>query len=221
MASELDIKPRVLNIRAALVEFSDTASNAASVGAVLSLLGGKLGVNLTAAVAENFARLKTGSIDLVLGAMASDSRFHFRTQPFLRLVDGETGRLQVGEDVPVRGAVTISQSGQAVQSTEYRPSGLVLTVTPRVLKNRIEARIVQEVSSFAQTTTSSIDSPTLKKRQIEAVVDAEDGEVVVLGGLDEENVSDGHSGVFSWLPLSRSSSSRNTQLLVLLEFKRL
>ncbi|MDW9240759.1 hypothetical protein C7S17_0788 [Burkholderia thailandensis] len=52
-------------------------------------------------------------------------------------------------------------------------------------------------------------------------MDAEDGEVIVLAGLDEETVSDGRSGPFSWLNLSRSFNSRKTQLLVLLEFRRL
>lgn len=128
----------------------------------------------------------------------------------------------VGSEVPVRGALTLSKDGTPIQSVEYRSSGLVLTVQPRALDGRFTANIVQEVSSFASTSTSNIDSPTLNKRQIEATVDAEDGEVVVLAGLDEENVSEGSSG-FSWLPFktSRTSSSRNTQLFVLLEFKRL
>lgn len=222
LIEQLDQKPNVLNVRAALVEYSDTENDSLSFGGLLNLIGGRLSLTANATNnASNFARLKTGSIDTVLGAMYGDSRFHFRTQPAMRLVDGETGRLQVGSDVPVRGATTITQSGQQIQATEYRPSGLVLNVLPRVLKDRIQAKVVQEVSSFSQTTTSTIDSPTLNKRMIEAVVDAEDGEVVILGGLDEENLTEGKSGPFSWFPLSTSTSTRKTQLLVLLEFKRL
>lgn len=222
LITDLDQRPQVVNVRAALVEFSDSHNDSWSVGGILSLLGGKLSITANAVNnATNFARLKTGSIDVVLGAMNGDSRFRFRTQPSIRLVDGENGKLQVGSDVPVRGNLTITQSGQQVQATEYKPSGLVLNVLPRVLKDRVQAKVVQEVSSFTKTSTSGIDSPTLNKRLIETVVDSEDGEVVVLAGLDEENVTEGASGPFSWLPLSKSSDKRNTQLLVLLEFKRL
>lgn len=224
LLAQLDQKPVAMNVRAALLEFSDSREDSFSAGAVLEILAGRLQVALnTGAVAsENFARVKTGSIDAVLKAINGDSRFRFRTQPSLRLVDGERGRLMVGSEVPVRGALTLSKDGVPIQSIEYRSSGLVLTVQPRALDGRFVASVVQEVSSFANTSTSNIDSPTLNKRQIEATVDAEDGEVVVLAGLDEENVSEGASGL-SWLPFktSRTSSSRNTQLFVLLEFKRL
>lgn len=224
LLDQLDQKPVVMNVRAALVEFTDSKDDSFSLGAVLDVLGGRLQLALNAGTVAsgNFARLKTGSIDAVLKAINGDSRFRFRTQPSLRLVDGERGRLMVGSEVPVRGQLTLSKDGTPIQSIEYRSSGLVLTVQPRALDGRFTANVVQEVSSFAATSTSNIDSPTLNKRQIEATVDAEDGEVVVLAGLDEENVSEGSSG-FSWLPFktSRTSSSRNTQLFVLLEFKRL
>ena len=224
LLEQLDQKPIVMNVHAALVEFTDSQDDSFSLGVVLDVLGSRLQLALnTGTVATgNFARLKTGSIDAVLKAINGDSRFRFRTQPTLRLVDGERGRLMVGSEVPVRGALTLSKDGTPIQSVEYRSSGLVLTVQPRALDGRFTANVVQEVSSFAATSTSNIDSPTLNKRQIEATVDAEDGEVVILAGLSEESISEGTSG-FTWLPFktSRTSSSRNTQLLVLLEFQRL
>lgn len=224
LLEQLDQKPVVMNVHAALVEFADSQDDSFSLGAVLDVLGSRLQLALNAGTVAsgNFARLKTGSIDAVLKAINGDSRFRFRTQPTLRLVDGERGRLMVGSEVPVRGALTLSKDGTPIQSVEYRSSGLVLTVQPRALDGRFTANVVQEVSSFAATSTSNIDSPTLNKRQIEATVDAEDGEVVILAGLGEESVSEGTSGL-TWLPFktSRTSSSRNTQLLVLLEFQRL
>lgn len=219
---ELDNKPPVVNVRAALIEYSSTESDSFSVGGILSIMSGKLSLSMNASASNsNFLHWKTGSIDAVLGALAGDTRFRYRTQPSIRLVDGEQGRLQVGSDVPVRGNMTVTQNGQSVQSTEYKSSGVVLTVLPRILAGRIQARVTQEVSSFAKTDTSSIDSPTLNKRSIEATVDSEDGEVVVLAGLDEDSTNKGSAGLFSWLPLSRSSNSRTTQLVVLLEFKRI
>ncbi len=221
LIEQLDRKPEVLNVRAALIEFVDTKNETFNVTGVLSLLGQRLQLALSPGQTfSNYARIRSGGIDAVVGALAGDSRFRFRTTPSLRLVDGERGRLQVGSDVPVRGDQTLTQGGQTVVSTVYRSSGLVLTIVPRVMANRIQAAFSQEVSSFQQTTTSNIDSPTLNKRMIEATIDAEDGEVVVLAGLDETNESEGKSGPFRWLQWSNASTSRTTQLLVLLEFKK-
>ncbi|AHI80088.1 bacterial type II and III secretion system family protein [Burkholderia thailandensis E444] len=223
LLEQLDQRPVVLNVRAALIEFTDSAEDALSFGAAVNILGGRLALALNSGevASDNFARLKVGGLDAVFKAINGDSRFRFRTQPTLRLVDGAVGKLMVGSEVPVRGAMTLSKDGTPIQSIEYRSSGLALTVQPRAMDRRFTAKVIQEVSSFANTRTSNIDSPTLNKRQIEATVDAEDGEVVVLAGLDEETVSDGRSGPFSWLNLSRSFNSRKTQLLVLLEFRRL
>jgi general secretion pathway protein D len=219
----VDTKPVVLNVRMALIEFSDNSTDGFSVGGVLTALGQRLTLSVNAVgAAANFARLKSTNIDVLLGAMQSDSRFRFKTQPSLRLVDGERGRLMVGSDVPVRGALTVSKDGTPIQSIDYRPSGLVLTVEPRAFVDRVRAKVVQEVSNFSSTTTSAIDSPTLLKRQIETVVDADFDEVVVLTGLDEDTSTDGKSGL-SFLPfaLSKSNTKRATQLMVLLEFKKI
>lgn len=221
LLADLDRKPEVVNVRAALIEFVDTKDDTFNVSGVLSLLGQRLQLALSPGQTfTNYARLRTGGIDAVVGALAGDSRFRFRTTPSLRLVDGERGRLQVGSDVPVRGDATVTQGGQTVVSTVYRSSGLVLTIVPRVMANRIQAVFSQEVSSFQQTTTSNIDSPTLNKRMIEATIDAEDGEVVVLAGLDESNESDGKSGPFRFMQWNSAASSRTTQILVLLEFRK-
>jgi type II secretory pathway component GspD/PulD (secretin) len=225
LLAQLDQKPVVMNVRAAVVEFSDTKDESFSLGAVLSILQGrmKLAVNSGLVPAGDYATLKMTSIDAVVKALNGDSRFRFRTQPSLRLVDGEQGKLMVGSEVPVRGALTLSKDGTPIQSIEYRSSGLVLTIQPRALDGRYSAKITQEVSSFASTSTSNIDSPTLNKRSLDATVEAEDGEVVVLAGLDEETTSEGRSGLFflPWITTSKTTSSRNTQLMVLLEIKRI
>lgn len=220
----IDQRPVAMNVRAALIEFTESKDNSYSLGAILDIFGSKLQLSLGAGIVatDNYARLKTGSIDAVLKAIDGDNRFRFRTQPSLRLMDGETGRLMVGSEVPTRGDLVVSKDALPIQSIVYRSSGVVLTVKPRALNGRVVANIVQEVSTFAPTQTSNIDSPTLNKRQIEATIDAEDNEVVVLAGLDEMSATEGRSGL-PWLPFntSRTSTNRSTQLLVLLEFKRL
>lgn len=121
---ELDRKPVVMNVRAALVEFTDSKDDSFNFGAFLNLLNGRLSFGLNGGVtpSDTFARIKSGSIDAVLKVVNGDTRFRFRTQPTLRLLDGEPGRLMVGNEVPVRGALTLSKDGTPIQSIEYRSS---------------------------------------------------------------------------------------------------
>lgn len=219
LLKQIDYKPSVLDVRAALVEFTDSEEDSISLGAILDLLSGKLNIAISAGKTsgENYIRFKNNSIDAILRALNGDSRFRFRSEPSIRLVDGEKGRLMVGSEVPVRGAMTLSNDGTPIQSIEYRSSGLVLSVLPRVLQGRVMAQITQEVSSFSTTSTSNIDSPTLNKRQIETVIDADRNEIVLLAGLDEESTTESSSSFF-FFPTSKSKNVRKTQILVFLEF---
>jgi len=73
-----------------------------------------------------------------------------------------------------------------------------------------------------QTKSSGIDSPTLTKRQISTTVAAQPGELIVLGGLDQNRDDRANRG-FSFLPrFARSSSSEktSTQVLIILQVQR-
>jgi general secretion pathway protein D len=84
--------------------------------------------------------------------------------------------------------------------------------------------IVQEVSDVVQTTSSTLDTPTIQQRQIKSTVAVQSGESVALGGLIRDANSKGVSGVplLSDIPLlgnlfkTTSDTQRRTELLVLL-----
>jgi type II secretory pathway component GspD/PulD (secretin) len=222
LLAQIDSRPASISVRAALVEFTDTQERNLSIGAVLDLASSKITGNFgTASVGANGVQVKVSGISVALNALHGDTRFRYRSEAELRFVDGKPGRLQIGSDQPTRGDTTLTQTGVTMQGTVYRSSGIVLSVTPRIYEGRIEADVVQEVSSFASTTTSNIDSPTLNKRLVQATVDSVGGEIVVIGGLDEETVSDGSKGPFSWLQTTQAKTASKTQLFLLLEFKRL
>jgi len=100
----------------------------------------------------------------------------------------------------------------------YRSAGVQLTVEPRIFEELIVAKVSQEISSFAVTTTSGIDSPTMMKRSASTVIDLRPGEVVALAGLDETRETSTRSGL-SWLPFdfSRSGSNARSQILLFLQ----
>ena len=85
----------------------------------------------------------------------------------------QVNRIQVGDQVPI---ATTQQSGtdttsNLVNSIEYRDTGVMLTVTPRVNPGGLVIMDVeQEVSDVTETTTSGLDSPTIQTRNVTSSV---------------------------------------------------
>jgi hypothetical protein len=223
IVQQLDKKSGVVDVRAVIIEYSDTSESQQSFSAVLSLLSGKLGLNLAAGVAgANSIKLATKSISAVLTALEGDSRFKQLAEPRLRVVDGSKARVLVGADFPVRGQATTDKTGNAVASIEYKQAGIILELSPQILESSILMSVHQQVSSVALTTSSGIDSPSVNKREVETVVDMKSGEVVMLAGLDNSTEIDTSSG-FTWLPsfMKGTNASRGrTQIFLLLEVTR-
>lgn len=77
------------------------------------------------------------------------------------------------------GALSLPQgSGRAVQSVEYRSSGLIFRATVRDAV--IEMVIRQQLSDFIKTATNVNSSPTLTKGDLKTKMDLQDGDVIVL-----------------------------------------
>jgi general secretion pathway protein D len=119
----------------------------------------------------------------------------------------------------------INPDSPIVNSIQYRNTGVVLQVTPRVnTSGLVTLDIDQEVSDVARTTSSTINSPTISQRRIASSVVVQDGETVALGGLIRDNQTDQRSGipVLSSLPLigplfrDTQRATTRTELLVLL-----
>lgn len=130
-------------------------------------------------------------------------------------------RFSVGSDVPVLGAVvTQNNGGSAVQSVEYRSSGVLLDVTPQVRQGRVDVKLKQEYSTFVQTITGVQNSPTLNKRSAETELSIEPGEVVFIGGLEAEENTDS-SQAFYGLPFGKSKERKQNETVLMLEVQRI
>lgn len=120
------------------------------------------------------------------------------------------------------GSILTNATGQAQQSIEYRSAGTIFEVSPRVRDKSIDVDLFQQISTFVATQTGVNGSPTLNKREIRTSLTVEDGEILVIGGLNDVKEDASKSGLW-FLPFatSKSSSSSNTELLVILEVKRI
>jgi general secretion pathway protein D len=224
LLEEVDIEAQTLSVRAALLEFTEGDNSSKSLSLALSALGGKLGANYQAGSPLSNAITWNGvNIQAALGLIDGDRRFKYLAETSLRVADGEQARFVVGSEVPVRASAVKDQGGNAVQSVEYKTAGVVVTVEPKVMKDSIRIRVGQQVSSFALTTTSNIDSPTILKREADTVVNVMDGELVILAGMDEKTENQSRSGGWGFPALFWGAEKNNSrlQLLLMLEVKKI
>lgn len=143
--------------------------------------------------------LKANDIAFSLNAISSVTNVRVLSAPSLVVLDNKTATLQVGDQVPVvtqsAKAVTAADS-PIVTNVELKDTGLILKVTPRVNDSGlVTLDIEQEVSSVVKTTTSGIDSPTIRQRKMKTSVVVNDGEALALGGLIQEKETTGKSKV--------------------------
>jgi general secretion pathway protein D len=132
-------------------------------------------------------------VGVVLNALSSLTKVHVLSSPTLMVLDNRTATLQVGDQVPVitQTANSVSSADSPIVSTvELKDTGVILTITPRVNDSgRVTLEIKQEVSDVVETTTSGIDSPTIRQRKVTTTVAVNDGDTLALGGLIQERSS--------------------------------
>ena len=194
------------------VTFSDTGS-----GAVSSLFPG---------VSASYVNT---DISAVINALSTTSDVEIVSSPRMLVLNNETARLQIGDQVPVitQSAVSVTDPGApVVNSTSYRDTGVILTVTPRVRAGgMVEIEVTQEVSNVSETTTSTIDSPTISQRSLDSILAVPDGATAVLGGLMSSTRSYSQTGVpfLKDTPVlgaafrSTNQTERRTELVILIE----
>ncbi|MEE8560046.1 MAG: type II secretion system secretin GspD, partial [Alphaproteobacteria bacterium] len=119
----------------------------------------------------------TTDISVVLNALEGVTDINIISSPQLMVLDNQTARLQVGDQVPIvrRTAVRAPVEDGEVEvdsvtltnEVELLDTGVILNVTPRVnAGGLVIMEIEQEVSDAVATITSGIDSPTIRQRKI-------------------------------------------------------
>ncbi len=150
--------------------------------------------------------------------------------PNLLTLDNEEAKIVIGQNVPfVTGQFTNTGSNNGAvnpfQTIERKDVGLTLRVKPQISENgTIKMTIYQEVSSVAPASVNSSTGLITNKRSIESTVLVDDGKIVVLGGLLQDEFASnqdkvpglGDVPVLGSLFRSESRSRRKTNLMVFL-----
>src|SRR5436305_3126367 len=115
------------------------------------------------------------------------------------VLDNEPARLQVGSQVPVltqSQQSTLSANAPIVNSVDYRDTGVIMMVTPRVnTGGLVTLDISQEVSDVASLTTGNINSPTFNQRLLRTRVAVQDGQTVGMAGLIRDSDGETNAGI--------------------------
>jgi len=131
-----------------------------------------------------------------LGALANflqtNTDANVLSTPNLMTLDNEEAKIIIGNNVPfVTGsyASTTGTSGVSPFTTvERKDVGLTLRVRPQINENgTVKLSVYQEVSSIDVSTIANANGPTTRKRSIESNVLIEDGSILVLGGLLQDD----------------------------------
>lgn len=181
-----------------------------------------------AAVAPGFSYFFADvNFQVVLNALASITNVKVISSPTLTVLDNRTARLQIGDQVPVvtqtATATSTSIDAPIVNKVEMKDTGVILSVTPRVNSNgHVLLNIEQEVSDVVRTTTSGIDSPTIRQRKVATTVVVDDGQSIALGGLVQETreKGDGKVPILGDVPVlgaafrDRTDVKKRTELVI-------
>jgi general secretion pathway protein D len=224
LLASVDVSTGEVMVSGAIYEVSTTKTEGSAFSLALNLLGGKFSIKLGVKALENTIQFSNSSVDAVLSALSTDTRFKIVTSPRLRVRSGASSRLMVGSEVPIVGAVSYPNGSAApVQSVEYRSAGVIFDISPTVRQSVIDVDLAQQLSNFVKTENGVNDSPTLIKREIRTSVSMADGEVILLGGLSEEKETIGQTGL-SFLPrwpFSKTGDKGRTEFLLVLQLQRI
>ncbi|MEM9843002.1 MAG: type II secretion system secretin GspD, partial [Pseudomonadota bacterium] len=128
----------------------------------------------------------------ILTAVENDTNSKVLSKPFNLTLDNGTSELLVGQQIPVAtGATLSSDNSNPFRTVTRQDVGIKLNVTPRIsADNTISLDIFQEVSSISTTLSDGLDDFVTNLRQITTTVLADDGEIIVIGGLIQQSEED-------------------------------
>jgi general secretion pathway protein D len=199
--SQLDIRREQVHIEAIIVEVSDDKTmdlgvewetSGTSDGYYgTSLFSTALGIGGSGL---SLGFYSSGDLRAVLKTFAKDTDANILSTPSLVTLDNEEASIVVGENVPfVTGQYTNDAAGATnpFKTIERQDVGIKLTVTPHINEGEtIELKIEQEVSSVAASEKTTEDGITTKKRNIKTTVLVDNGEIIVLGGLMSNDLTE-------------------------------
>ena len=160
----------------------------------------------------NFIMGSNSNPNLIVSALNKVTDVEVLSSPSLVVMENQTANLQVGNDVPVEIGTTTTDGGTTSTQVEYRSTGIILKVTPRIGDNgSVTMKVAQEISDVTNTTSTL--NPTFSKRSVSSQISVVSGQTVVLAGLITTQKSKDRSGLplLARLPIIGDATSTNSK----------
>ena len=183
--------PDLLTLAGALTTDSLTASSPTTTqstlasAAISTLLGSSGG---TFGVGGSFD--DGGLFGVIINAIEQDTDSNVLSKPQLMVLDNEEAELLVGQEIPITTGETLgSDNTNPFRQIQREEVGVKLYVQPQINDgDTIRLIVRQEVSSIAGPVSATSDELVTNERQFSTTVLADDGDIIVLGGLIERDI---------------------------------
>lgn len=181
-----NISPSLFPLAAGAAAGNDAdtdATRALRDAAVTSLLGA---AGVTGGVAGRSGDVLFGAI---INAVKRDSGSNLLSTPSIMTLDNEEARILVGQQVPITtGEVLGDNNANPFRTIQRQDVGVQLEVKPQInAGGGITLFLRQEVSAVAGPISAGSSELIINKREIETTALVDDGDIVVLGGLLDQN----------------------------------
>ena len=202
----LDVAPRQVLIEATIAEVSLSDNLNYGVRWFLEKSDWELGFNSpvpTGASGEGLAFAffdQDSSVRAFFDLLSANSNVKFLSTPQVMVLDNQTASIRVGDQIPVTTRSSQSTSNPdapIVTEVQFRDTGTLLTVTPRInAGGQVTLEISQEVSlPGTSPAVGGGGNVSIAQRTINSSVTVQSGQTVVLGGLILESTTEGRTGI--------------------------
>ncbi|MDC0513265.1 type II secretion system protein GspD [Gammaproteobacteria bacterium] len=177
-------------------------------------------------LAAGFGDLSGGdSFAGIISAVADDQNSDILSTHTIIAMDNEPANLVIGQEIPITTGESLgSNNANPFRTTSRQEVGIKLSITPQINEgNSVILQIKQEVSGVVGPLTGTADLIT-NKRSIETTVLVDNNQMIVLGGLNEDDLQEsvtkvpllGSIPVFGRLFSSSAESRVQRNLMVFL-----
>jgi general secretion pathway protein D len=135
----------------------------------------------------NFVVGPLSNANVVLNALDSVTTTKILSNPSLVVLNNQVATLQVGDQVPIStGSATVLTANNTVVNTiDYRNTGIILQVVPRVSANGTVVLDISQEDSAVEPNSNSATAltPTISDRSVKSSIAVPNGQTVLLAGL--------------------------------------
>jgi general secretion pathway protein D len=136
---------------------------------------------------------------LILSALHNVTAVKVLSNPSLVVMNNGSATLQVGNQVPIStgSATVLTANNTVVNTVDYRNTGIILRVSPRVSADgNVRLDIEQEISNVVPSSNATAAlTPTISERKVKSSISIANGQTVLLAGLIQDQKNENKSGI--------------------------